>query len=438
MKKLFLSVVALIVIAILPIKAAFSGGHYTGPDLSGQKVVVFGPWMAPQDDDFRDVVSIFEKATGATVEYGGSDEFEQIINIDCKAGNPADVAVFPQPGLAANIAATGCLSPQGDDVKQMVLDNYAAGQSWVDLSTYADENGKDQFYGIFYRVSVKSLVWYSPDNFEDNGYEIPQTMEELVSLTEKMASDGNTPWCIGLGSGGATGWPATDWMEDIMLRTHSPDVYDMWVSNEMPFNDPRVIEAMDVFGSFALNDKYVSGGTKAVATTDFRDSPKGLFTSPPKCMMHRQASFIPAFFPEGVKAGEDYDFFYFPAYSTKKLGNPVLGGGTLFAITNDSPATREFINYLKHPQSNHIWMEIEGSGFLNPHKGIDLAKHSSDTFRGLNQILLNATTFRFDGSDLMPGPIGAGSFWTGMVDYTGGKSAKDVTAEIQKSWDAIK
>ena len=149
MKKLFLSVIALIVIAILPIKATFAGGHYTGPDLSGQKVVVFGSWMAPQDDDFRDVVSIFEKATGATVEYGGSDEFEQIINIDCKAGNPADVAVFPQPGLAANIAATGCLSPQGDDVKQMVLDNYAAGQSWVDLSTYADENGKDQFMVFF-------------------------------------------------------------------------------------------------------------------------------------------------------------------------------------------------------------------------------------------------------------------------------------------------
>ena len=199
MKKLFLSVIALTVIAILPIKATFAGGHYTGPDLSGQKVVVFGPWMAPQDDDFRDVVSIFEKATGATVEYGGSDEFEQIINIDCKAGNPADVAVFPQPGLAANIAATGCLSPQGDDVKQMVLDNYAAGQSWVDLSTYADENGKDQFYGIFYRVSVKSLVWHSPDNFEDNGYEIPQTMEELVSLTEQMASDGTLLGVLVLG-----------------------------------------------------------------------------------------------------------------------------------------------------------------------------------------------------------------------------------------------
>ena len=160
MKKVFLCVIALFAITLMPIKGAFSGGHYTGPDLSGQKVVIFGPWMAPEDESFRDVLSIFEKATGATVEYGGSDEFEQIINIDCKAGNPADVAVFPQPGLAANIAATGCLAPQGNDLKQMVLDDYAAGQSWVDLTTYEDENGKDQFYGIFFRVNVKSLVWY--------------------------------------------------------------------------------------------------------------------------------------------------------------------------------------------------------------------------------------------------------------------------------------
>ena len=200
---------------------------YDGPDISGAKLRIFGPWLAPEDESFRDVLSIFEK-TGASVEYGGSDEFEQIINIDCKAGNPADIAVFPQPGLAANIAATGCLAPQGNDLKQMVLDNYAAGQSWVDLTTYADANGKDQFYGIFFRVNVKSLVWYSPDNFEDNGYEVPKTMEELLSLTEKMASDGNTPWCIGLRSGGATGWPATDWMEEIMLRIHPPSVYDQW------------------------------------------------------------------------------------------------------------------------------------------------------------------------------------------------------------------
>ena len=410
--------------------------HYDGPDISGAKIKIFGPWLAPEDESFRDVLSIFEKETGASVEYGGSDEFEQIINIDCKAGNPADIAVFPQPGLAANIAATGCLAPQGNDLKQMVLDDYAAGQSWVDLTTYADASGKDQFYGIFFRVNVKSLVWYSPDNFEDNGYEVPKTMEELLSLTEKMASDGNTPWCIGLESGGATGWPATDWMEEIMLRTHPPSVYDQWVSNEMPFNDQKVIDAMEFFGTFALNDDYVAGGSKAVATTGFRDSPKGLFTSPPQCMMHRQASFIPAFFPEGVEAGVDYDFFYFPAYSSKDLGRPVLGAGTVITATNNDPATTELMKFLMHPEAHERFMGK--GGFLTPHKGVDKSKYASDTFRGLHDILVGATTFRFDGSDLMPGAVGAGSFWTGMVDYTNGKSAKDVADAIQSSWDAIK
>ena len=408
--------------------------HYDGPDISGAKIKIFGPWLAPEDESFRDVLSIFEKETGASVEYGGSDEFELIINIDCKAGNPADIAVFPQPGLAANIAATGCLAPQGNDLKQMVLDDYAAGQSWVDLTTYADANGKDQFYGIFYRVSVKSLVWYSPDNFEDNGYETPSTMEELLALADQMVSDGNTPFCIGLGSGGATGWPATDWMEDIMLRTHSPNTYDQWVSNDMKFNDQRVIDAMEFFGSIALNDAYVNGGTKAVATTDFRDSPNGLFTSPAECMMHRQASFIPAFFPEGAEAGVDYDFFYFPPFESQDLGKPVLGAGTLMAPTNNRKVTTEFMKFLLHTEANERFMEK--GGFLTPHKYVDTSKYSSDTFRGLHDILINATTFRFDGSDLMPGWVGAGSFWTGMVDYTNGKSAQDVADEIQTSWEA--
>ena len=150
--------------------SANAGGHYTGPDLSGQKVVMFGPWLSPEQEIMREVGAIFEKATGATFEYGGSDSFEQQVMIDLKAGSAADLVVFPQPGLAANAAAMGGLVPLGNDIRQMVLDNYAAGQSWIDLSTYKDANGYDQFNAIFFRTNVKSLVWYSPDNFEDNGY----------------------------------------------------------------------------------------------------------------------------------------------------------------------------------------------------------------------------------------------------------------------------
>jgi alpha-glucoside transport system substrate-binding protein len=251
-----------------------------------------------------------------------------------------------------------------------------------------------------------------------------------------MVADGKTPWCIGLGSGGATGWPATDWVEDIMLRMYSGEDYDAWVSNEMKFNDPKVVAALDEFGWFAKNDKNVAGGTAAVGTTDFRESPLGLFSVPPACYMHHQASFIPSFFPEGTELGTDADFFYFPASSERDLGTPVLGAGTIATITKDSPAAHAFIDFLNNPISNEVWMAQ--SGFLSTNKLANVETYGNETLKKEGQILLSGTTFRFDGSDLMPGAVGAGSFWTGMVDFVGGKSAQEVADQVQASWDAIK
>ena len=392
--------------------------------------------MAADGKLVESMLAYFAEATGANVQHTGSDSFEQQVVIDTQAGSPANISVFPQPGLAADIASKGYLSPLDDATKQWLIDNYGAGQSWVDLSTYKDKDGNPQLFAFPYKADVKSLVWYVPENFADAGYEVPKTMEELKALTEKIVADGGTPWCIGIGSQAATGWPATDWVEDFMLRTQPPEVYDQWVKNDIPFDDPRVVAAIDEFGWFAKNDKFVDGGAAAVAATDFRDSPKGLFSSPPKCYMHRQASFIPSFFPEGTKLGQDANFFYFPAYAGKDLGKPVLGGGTLFAITKDLPAARAFIEWLKTPIAHEVWMAQ--SGFLTPFKGVNLDAYANDTLRGEGKILSEATTFRFDGSDLMPGKIGAGSFWTGMVDYVGGKDAKTVAHEIQQSWDALK
>nr|WP_321526023.1 ABC transporter substrate-binding protein [uncultured Cohaesibacter sp.] len=405
-------------------------------DLSGESMTISGPWLGADKDLFTSIVAYFEEATGVKVQYAGSDSFEQQIVIDTGAGSAPNIAVFPQPGLASDLASKGYLVPLGDKTRDWLKDNYAAGQSWVDLGTYKDKDGKPTFYGFPFKADLKSLVWYIPENFEDAGYEVPQTMEELKALTEQIVADGGTPWCIGLGSGAATGWPATDWVEDMMLRTASPETYDKWVTNEIPFDDPAVVNAIEEFGWFARNDKFVDGGAGAVATTDFRDSPKGLFTSPPKCYMHKMASFIPSFFPEGTQLGVDADFFYFPAYASKDFGKPVLGAGTIFAITKESKAAEAFIQFLETPIAHEIWMAQ--SGLLTAFKGVNLDAYANSTLRKQGEILLNATTFRFDGSDLMPGKIGAGSFWTGMVDYAGGKSAKEVATEIQKSWDALK
>ncbi|SNR27691.1 ABC transporter substrate-binding protein [Puniceibacterium sediminis] len=405
-------------------------------DLSGQTVTITGPWTGNEKEKVDKVFDYFEAATGAEVNYSGSDSFEQDIVISTRAGSAPNLAVFPQPGLAADMASQGLLTPLADGTAEWVAANYAAGQSWVDLGTYAGQDGTESLYGLFYRVDLKSLVWFSPIAFDEAGYDIPETMEELKELTQQIVDDGGTPWCIGLGSGAATGWPATDWVEDMMLRTAEPSVYDQWVKNEIPFNDPAVVGAIEEFGWFAKNDDFVQGGAQSVATTDFRDSPAGLFTIPQECYMHRQASFIPAFFPEGTEMGVDADFFYFPAYAEKDLGTPVLGAGTLFAITTPSDATSAMIEFLKTPISHELWM-AQG-GFLTAHAGVNPATYSDDTQRAQGEILANATTFRFDASDLMPSEIGAGAFWSGMIDYVTGTPAEDVATTIQTRWDSIR
>ena len=420
-------------------EGAFNWDSYNefaeGNDFSGQALSITGPWTGVDAEFVNNVIAYFEEATGADVNYSGSDSFENDFVISAEAGTPSDIAVFPQPGLMADMASRGYLVDLGAESADWLRENYAAGESWVSLGSAMGDGEAEALYGFPYKIDVKSLVWYVPENFEDAGYEVPESMEALKELTDQIVADGGTPWCIGLGSGAATGWPATDWVEDMMLRTASPEVYDQWVNHEIPFDDPAVVNAIEEFGYFAKNDDYVNGGAGAVANTDFRDSPAGLFQFPPECYMHRQASFIPSFFPEGTEVGADVDFFYFPAYEGEDLGQPVLGAGTLFSLTSDSEVALGFIEYLKTPIAHEIWMAQ--SGFLTPYTEVNPEVFPSDTQRALNDVLLNATTFRFDGSDLMPGEVGAGAFWTGMVDYVSGESAEDAAAAIEDRWNQI-
>jgi alpha-glucoside transport system substrate-binding protein len=399
-------------------------------DLSGESMNMTGPWTGQDAALFENVLSYFEEATGASIQYSGSDSFESDFVIAAQAGSAPDMAVFPQPGLMADMARQGNLVTLPEGTGDWLSANYAAGESWVELGSVDGE-----MYGFPYKIDVKSLVWYVPENFEEAGYEIPESLEALKELTDQIVADGGTPWCIGLGSGAATGWPATDWVEDMLLRTASPEIYDQWVANEIPFDAPEVVAAIEEFGYFAKNDDYAQGGASAVASTDFRDSPSGLFDFPPECYMHKQATFIPTFFPEGTVVGEDVDFFYFPAYEGEDLGQPVLGAGTMFVRSEDTAITTAFIEFLQTPIAHEIWMAQ--SGFLTPFTEANQEVFPSDTQRALNEILTSATTFRFDGSDLMPGEIGAGAFWTGMVDYVTGASAEEVAAGIQERWSSM-
>jgi len=280
--------------------------------------------------------------------------------------------------------------------------------------------------------------------FADKGYTIPTTWDEMIALSDKIVADNPSgdvkPWCAGIESGGATGWPATDWIEDIMLRVNGPEVYDQWVDHSIAFNDPKVVAAIDKAGTILRNDKYVNGGlggVKTIATTSFTEA--GLPILDGACYMHRQASFYQANWGEGVKVGEDGDVwaFYLPSINADQ--KPVLGGGEFAAIFADRPEVKAFQAYLASPEwSNAKADATPNGGWLSANKKLDINKLVQPVDKLSYQILSDPkAVFRFDGSDLMPSAVGAGSFWKQMTDWIAlGKSSQDVADAIEKSWPA--
>jgi len=392
----------------------------------GTQVTIFGASAAEDVKGYEATFKDFAARTGIDVQYEGSKDFESLITVRAEGGNAPDIAGFPQPGLMASLAKDGKILDISsfmpmDELKKSYI------QSWMDLATVDGKLG-----GVFYRASAKSLVWYPVKAFKAAGYEIPQTWAELEALQDKMVADGNTPWCIGLEHAGATGWVATDWLEEIVLRTAGPDTYNKWIKHEIPFNDPAIKNALDVMGKIWLNDKYVYGGPTGILTTNVGDSPTGMFDTPkPSCFMHRQAGWISGFFPKETKVGEDADFFYFPPIDEKQ-GKPVLGGGDVFSMMNDRPEVRAVMQYLTTPDAAKGW--IANGGFLSPVKTVPLDWYTNPVERKQAEIMQNATVFGFDASDLMPASVGTGTFWKGMVDYVGGTDADTVLKTIEDSW----
>jgi len=401
-------------------------GEYTG-----KTVTVDGPFTNPDDVRFAESMKAFQDATGITVKYIGDKEFEARISIAVDAGNPPDIADFPQPGKAETYSRQGHIVDPTTWISQDWLKTQY-NQSWLDMAMITGPDGNKMVGGVWHRFNGKSLVWYPKKAFDAAGYTIPTTWDELMALTQQIADDGDTAWCIGIESQAATGWPATDWTEEMMLRTTSLENYDKWVKGELKFDSPEVKKAIETWSEIWFNDKFVYGGTKGIVSTYFGDAPAPMFENPPKCWLHKQGNFITGFFPETAKAGVDYDFFYLPPVDPA-YGKPFLVAGDIMSMFNDRPEVRALMEYFTVPQSASGW--LQNGGALAAHQTATPDMYGVDLERGIATLVTQATSFRFDGSDLMPGEVGSGSFWTGMTDYVSGAATLDtVLKEIDASW----
>ncbi|WP_265521665.1 ABC transporter substrate-binding protein [Oerskovia flava] len=400
-------------------------------DLEGTTVNVYTSIVEPEQQTQEDSYDPFEECTGVEVKYEGSREFEAQLLVRIQAGNAPDIAYLPQPGLLRTIVEDFDAIVPAPDATAANVDEYFS-ESWKDYGTV-----DGTFYAAPLGSNVKSYVWYSPSMFADAGYEVPQTWDEMIDLSDQIVADGQMPWCAGFGSGDATGWPGTDWIEDVVLRTAGPEVYDQWYTHEIPFNDPQIVEAFDTAGEILKNDEYVNaglGGIDSIATTEWTAGGVPILAG--QCWMHRAANFYQTQWPEGTEVGEDGDVFAFYLPTNQTDVRPVLGGGEFVGAFNDRPEVQAFQTYLSSADwANAKALTTPMGGWVSANNGLD-PENLATTFDQLSaEILADPdAVIRFDASDLMPGEVGAGTFWTGMVDWVTGSSTQEVVDRIEASW----
>jgi alpha-glucoside transport system substrate-binding protein len=411
-------------VCLLTLSACSQPSFDAGAQDAAKTVTILSPLTEEDQKKFAESLKPFETESGIDVQYQTTpDNFNELLKERIAKDDLPDLVVLPQPGLMEDFLADDLLVPLEEvlDIQEL---RKAYSDAWLDLGSVDDVP-----YALWYRVSVKSLVWYQPTVFELNSYEIPRTWAELIELSNKIVAKGGTPWCIGLENGAASGWPATDWIEDILLRTAGPEAYNQWITHQLPFNSPQVMNAFNEFGKILRSPKYVYGGAPKAATTPYSDAALGIFNN--DCVLHRQASFAASFFPEDKAPRVDYDVFRLPGID-KKFGTPLLVGGDAIVMFNHTPESQALMKYLITPTPHKIWAGL--GGFLSPHQQVPLDAYPDLVTQNIAQILADAEVIRFDGSDLMPGEVGTGSFWKGMLDFAKGKSAAEVTKEIDKSW----
>lgn len=431
-----LAPLALVGAATLVLAGCTEGGSGDGGGDAKETVRISGGITGVEAEDLNASFEQFTEDTGIKVEYTGDKGFEGNIVTKVTGGDAPDIAVVPQPGLLKTLVDTGKVMPAPEAVEAAVDENWS--EDWKKYGTF-----DDTFYAAPMLANLKGYVWYSPASFAEWGVEVPKTWDELITLTDTIVEKTGEPaWCAGFAAEAASGWPGTDWIEDLVLRQSGPETYDAWVTGDVKFTDPEIKEAFDAVGSILLNPDYVNAGygdVKSINATAFADVAAAVADK--TCALTHQASFLSANFldvqtAEGetptVAPDGDVYAFVLPGLTEGEL--QVEGGGEFVAAFSDDESTQQVLEFMASPEFADARVEL--GGVLSANKNADANLASSEFLKEAMLIMQDdSTVFRFDASDLMPSTVGSGSFWKGMVDWIDGKDTETVLSDIQAGYE---
>lgn len=398
--------------------AACGSSSGSTPASGTTNVDLLTTWGSTELDSFNAVVMPFQQQSGIQVAVEGTRDLNTVLTTRVRGNDPPNIAILPNPGKMQELAKQGALVPLDSILDSATMQqNYS--KAWIDLGTY---NGK--LYAIFYKAANKATVWYNPAQFQSNNFQTPKTWSDLTALSDQIAGSGKFPWSMGVESGSASGWPATDWMAEIYINESGPQMYDKWVAHQIPWTDPSIKSAWQKFGAIAGGKHYINGAPQSILATNFQNATYPPFQAPPQAYMNYlgdfAAGFISTQFPS-AKAGTDYDFFPFPTINSAYQG-AATGGADLVTVLKDSASTRQLVQYLSTADAQTIW--VKRGGFTAVNKNVSPSAYPDPVTQRAAQGLASATSFRFGAGDSMPSAMQQ-AWWKAVLAFIADQTQLD-------------
>jgi hypothetical protein len=398
---------------------------------TGKNLTMIVAFSGSQFDDFKASLMPYAKSIGVNLTLTSDSNFNTDIVNKVKAGNAPDIAMFPQPGILLDLAKQGKVA----DLDNILNVPQLKSQMVTGLLNYG------KLYGAPPSINVKSLVFYPKIAWAKAGLTAPTTLNDLLTFSAKLKSEGKTPWCMGIESGTATGWPATDWLEQLVLDYGGVSQYNDWISHKVKFNSSLVKKAAATYQKFFATPGWVAGGQSAIASNNFATAGNPMFNannteSSPGCWMYKQGSFVvaPGDFPTPVLNNQDKYLGVFRFPGTSASSKPVEGGGDLAALfSGKNKYAIKIMKYMLSPTFGAF--AAKHANLISPFKSFNMNNYPSALYRSMAQIAYQATDFAFDASDQMPGAVGTGTFWSEVTKWVSGQeNTSSMLSNIDSSW----
>jgi alpha-glucoside transport system substrate-binding protein len=379
-------------------------GACTGADAGS--VTVLASWTGAEEQAFRQVLDGFTAHTGIHYDYHGTRALSQVLVSDVQKGSPPDVAVLPNLGELANYVRRDALHPLDDVIGQSQESSHSP--QWLEL----EKAGTPHRYAVAVKADLKSLIWYDPKRLPDLRTRPPQTWDQLIAVSKALGGTGRVPWCMGMGATPTSGWPGTDWIEDIVLHQQGGDFYRRWAGGNVDWRSAEIRQAWTTWGTIAVEPGMVHGGPSAALLTDFGDAGRPMFNDPPGCLLHHQASFIMGIYPgyrvnDGPppQVGTDVDFVPFPDFhapATDTASQKWEVSADLAGMFSDKPQARKLISYLATDEAQSIWPKVSNGAVFSANRNVNADVYDNGVSKRIARILTSQATLCFDASDLMP------------------------------------